>query len=234
MAGGGKYPGGHKGGSDDAVTADELIATLVAKAGTSCDGNPLTEHNAFLRESTIGSNQVITNLQATDSAIIALIAVRSIDTQILSADATTVTFSGLANADGVAYLIVGQCVGGTGVAASDLTMRPNGATANQQTQLMANATNAQTTTMRIGGSSPVGIPYGFRIYVYPRQGTGGRMALSECFYDQGGGGGNNVYFRSGSRWLDNAEITSIDLVASVASAFGAGSILTIYSLEVGP
>lgn len=68
MAAGGKYPSGHAGGADEALVADELIATLEERADA--------ENDDFVRDSTLGASPTFASNMATLYAAVATLFAR--------------------------------------------------------------------------------------------------------------------------------------------------------------
>lgn len=144
----------------------------------------------------------------------------------VSAAATSHTFSGLdGDADGL-YLIVYRIL--QGAAGSVTTCQPNGISSNQSTGGVysgASAGTILTSTLQLAGNSD--------------------SEIGQCWFDAATGmdrtgrfnsfewTGGSPYLVDG-RWLwldDTTNITSLDIVASVASGIDAGSYVRLYKLK---
>ena len=179
---------------------------------------------------------VATESSITDSvdAASALDGMRVIETQTLTGEATTVSFTGLSDAtyDPVAYVIHAHIIGGSGAQAY-VYMRPNGVTTNMGGHLHYDLGGTPQATfvssMQVGSTSTVGVGAGLEITFYPRLGRGGRIAFSRQYARIFSDLPSDVFQHGGFIWTDDTDpVTSIDLVASGANAFGIGSVFSLY------
>jgi hypothetical protein len=150
-----------------------------------------------------------------------------VDTQVLTGDATTVTFT-VNDSDSEYLLISAQLVGGAG-GISLVTIRPNGLTTNQVTEFTANGAPGPFSNLTVGATSATGTASAFQAVFFPRTGAGGRPGMSTAVYNDG----SNTIFASGFNWNAQTALTSIDIVASVSNAFGSGSRFSVFRAKGG-
>jgi hypothetical protein len=150
-----------------------------------------------------------------------------VDTQVLTGDATTVTFS-VGDSDSECLLILAHIIGGAGGVAL-INIRPNGLTTNQTTSFTANGTPGTLAGLTVGASSATGATSAFQALFFPRAGVGGRPGMSLGYYNDG----NNQSFASGYNWNAQTAMTSLDIVASVSNSLGSGSRFSIFKARGG-
>ena len=163
-----------------------------------------------------------------------------VEKKVIGSDTTSITFSGLDGDTDEQYMFIMHENPLTSAGANyQITIRPNGATTLQQTQSMAIPSssgfilhsNFTDLRWRIQYQRALELVVDTTLWFHAKSGN---VRLLHC--TSGAGGGIQNPFPSGlgieittGQWDDqNANITFIDIVASVAGGLGAGSIYWLY------
>jgi hypothetical protein len=152
-----------------------------------------------------------------------------------AAAATSFTFSGLDGDTDEVYLLAYRIIK-AGAGTMQVDLRPNGVTTGQETRNAYNGTggagNNNSTTLRIteNGSANAGDIYSGWVWIDAKSGVIRTIRASYSMALSGGGG---VYFlEAAGAWSDTAaNITSIDVVSTLATGIGIGSYLRLYKLQ---
>lgn len=159
-----------------------------------------------------------------------------IENHDFSGAATSFTFSGLDGDTDEVYLLLYKIVKNT-ASTMVTSLRPNGVTTNQLTAYSygglvgGGAVSGGTSVAALAiGSNGLGngaVEVGL-VYLSAKTGT---RRLGHGEWSQSEGADNLLYLRNALHWTDTAtNITSIDVVADVASGIGAGSYARLYKL----
>lgn len=155
---------------------------------------------------------------------------RILQRTVLAAPATSVIFSGLSANDGECYVVLCQGVGGTGIVASgDVLLQPNGVVGtNQACQDLQGGANFNLGNLHAGSFSLAGVNFHFRAELDIQATlTGGHGFRSQGSFTTTGAVLTQEL--EAGRWLDTAEITSLVVTASTASALGTGTRVVLYA-----
>ncbi len=208
---------------DRGITAAKIIAIAASKlwgrgsAGGSGDGQEITLGT--------GLSMSGTTLSVSGGSGLTLV-----EKKTITANSTTVTFSGLNGDTDEVYLLVGRIKAS---ATGGLVLRPNGATTN-----LTSAQNAVSAGSNFPGSTSTwrflnpnsGDVYSFSATINASK-VNNSVAMRRDFFSHAGGynGSNAILFTAGGDWNETStNITSLDIVSETATGIGDGSTLALY------
>lgn len=232
--------GGGGGGAVDSVsgTAPIAVDTPTGDVTISHDASGVTP-DTYGDATHVAQITVDAEGHVTDAVDIAIAAggtpgLTLVERKTITANTTTVTFSGLdGNTDGT-YLLTGKIINNSG-AAPFYAMRPNGATTNLKSNLAYNSgsgySQANGTTGRIFFSQANGTANTFQQIIHAKKNTHSiaQPAIAMGSFTAFDGSNQAIPAFTGWVWDETStNITSLDIVCESANGIGDGSELCLY------